>query len=481
MGRDTSLNSQRGFSLVELMAAMLVLVVGMLGVLTMVNGANKRITENRAREAATNLAREVVEGARAVPYPDVTAASLATLLQAQPGLGDESVAAGWNVERRGATYTIQVRSCVMDESSDGVGDHTGSADTYCSDSPSGVTTPADLNPDDYKRISVTVTHAGGQVPTTVKQTAIINNPGSAFAPSVRSLTANGMTPPYRVTSASTAAITFTANITPRATYVPWTVDNVVQGNAAGPTIDNWSFIWPVGPTVPDGVYLIGAKGFNAQDQTGSAKAVSVTLNRYPPQLPASLSAGRNGTVGIEFDWTASTDRDVTAYRVYRMTGSQPAVTDSLVCTKSVSDANPLSCIIGDLGGDHRYYVVAVAPACCNGTGQQESTRPTASETVLVTDNVAPNPPQDVGATRVNGVVNLTWSAPASPAGGEPSDSIAFYRIYRDGQAVADRYGRADGDATSFIDADPAQTAHTYWITAVDTHMRESEPVGGLTL
>lgn len=484
MGRVPHLRSQEGFSLIELMAAALVLVVGMLGTLTLVSGANKRIVENRAREAATNLAREVAEGARAVPYPDVTPASIAEYIMLQPGLADSSSAAGWQVERRDMLFTITVDSCIMDETSDGIGDHTATVGTFCANSPSGATTPADLNPDDYKRVSIDVTRVGSPNPAVVKQTAVVNNPGSAFAPSVRSLTASGYTTPYRVISTPTAGqtMTFNALVTPRAAYVPWTVDNVTQGNASGPSIDNWTFQWPIGPTVPDGVYLIGAKGFNAQDQTGSSKSVSVTLNRYPPKAPVTFAAGRNGAFGTEFEWSGSTDRDVTGYRVYRMLGASPATSDELVCATSATDANPLTCVASTPSGDHRYYVVAVAPTCCGGIGQQESTpRPTSGQTVLVTSNIEPNPPENLTGARVNGVVTLTWDAPIAPEGGEAGDSVAFYRIYRDGLAIANRFGRADPDEFNFVDAEPTVVTHQYWVTAVDSHLRESTPVGGMAL
>lgn len=482
MRRRVLMNDQRGFTLVEVTMAAFLLIVGMLSVLGLVNGANKRITENRAREGATNLAREVAEGARAVSYPDVDASTISTYIQDQPGLADTGAAAGWQVERRGVTYTIEVSTCVMDDDDpqDGVGDHTGLG-TFCSDSPTAVTTPADLNPDDYKRVSVKISYLRKLKTFDVRQTAIINNPGSAFAPTVRTLAPTGLTAPYKVTNPGTTSLNFSALVTPRAKYVQWFVDNVKQGTASG-TNDTWTFTWNFGAGLSDGVYLIGAQGFNAADQSGADKTISVTLNRYAPTRPAAFLAGRNTTVGVEFDWVPSPDRDVSAYRVYRLASltATPSASDQLMCTKPVSDKEPTSCNVSNVSGDQRYYVVAVAPAR-SGSGVEESARPTNAQTVLVTANVAPNPPTGFTASRTDDIVTMTWSMPTAPAGGEAGDSVAFYRIYRDGKQVADRYGRIDPVALIFQDDKTGGLTHKYWITAVDTHLQESSFVGPVEL
>jgi hypothetical protein len=224
----------------------------------------------------------------------------------------------------------------------------------------------------------------------------------------------------------------------------------------------------------DGAYLVGARGFNAQDQSGAGKTISVTLNRYAPTRPPSFAAGRNGSVGLEFDWTPSPDRDVTAYKVYKLVGGTPSTSDTLMCTRSVSDPAPTSCITADVNGTQKYYVVAVAPAR-SGSGSEETDRTTVQLVTVPNGNNAPNPPQNVVASRAEDVTTLSWNAPAAPAGGEAGDSVSFYRVYRDGQVVASRYGRSD--KLSFVDYSTGGTAHSYWVTSVDTHMLESAQVG----
>src|SRR5438067_1912400 len=97
----------RGFTLVEVMVAVALLLVGTLGVITMVTGANAQTAVTKGREGATNLAREITDAARGVDYQsDLTPAAIAPALQAQPALADADPSTpGWQIQRRGITYT----------------------------------------------------------------------------------------------------------------------------------------------------------------------------------------------------------------------------------------------------------------------------------------------------------------------------------------------------------------------------------------
>ena len=234
--------------------------------------------------------------------------------------------------------------------------------------------------------------------------------------------------------------------------------------------------------MPDGVYLISAKGYNSAEQSGNSKAISVKLNRFKPTLPAGLAAGRNGSIGLEFEWSASPDRDITGYRVYRMLGSGPvdrrhADLHHARLRRAADRVHRPGLRLGrppllrrrrraDLLRRHR-------PG-----GERPADR---RADVLVTDNIAPNPPQLLTGVRANGVVTLTWQPPQAPAAGEAGDTLRLYRIYRDGQGIGSRYGRAASDAVSFVDAEPGAGSHKYWVTAVDSHMAESAPAGEVEL
>ena len=66
------MTTERGFTMVEVIVAGLILVVGVLSLVALVDAANGATTSNKQREAATNLAREVIENSGTVSYDDVT-------------------------------------------------------------------------------------------------------------------------------------------------------------------------------------------------------------------------------------------------------------------------------------------------------------------------------------------------------------------------------------------------------------------------
>ena len=114
---------ESGMSIVEVMVAALVLVVGILGVLTMLDTANGATSKNLAREQANTLARDVVERAHQIPYASLaTPTAAATFRQALPD-GPASAAAdgSWTMTRRGTAYTVSIQSCKVDDPSDGSG------------------------------------------------------------------------------------------------------------------------------------------------------------------------------------------------------------------------------------------------------------------------------------------------------------------------------------------------------------------------
>ena len=165
-------------------------------------------------------------------------------------------------ERRGVTYTLTATVCSVDDgtvAADGYGDH-GSGG-FC-DGPSGITDP---NPDDYKRITIDVKWKDGSTTHTARQEAVINNPGSAFAPAIKSLvpsTGSATTNPP-ITNPAVTSVTFTAATTSRPEGVRWSLDNVEVANAtrsvASPLV--WTFVWPTPSSPVDGTYLVSAEAY----------------------------------------------------------------------------------------------------------------------------------------------------------------------------------------------------------------------------
>jgi prepilin-type N-terminal cleavage/methylation domain-containing protein len=469
------LADQSGFTLVEVMVAVLILVAGILGTLSLLDGANAATSRTKTREAATNLARELIESARAVPYPKLTTPEITTAMQDQPGLDDVNGATGWQIRRRNVLFTVTPIACSVDDSTatgDGLGDHTDGY--FCSDSSAQGTT--DSNPDDYKRLSFDVTWMDGSTVRKVRQEAVINNPGAALAPGIRTLT---MTNPTvdPITNPSVSTIAFEATTTSVPVVVRWSVGNVPQGDATGSNF-TWNFTWNIA-SVDDGTYLIGARAFDKFGESGTTRSRTVVLNRFAPRTPAGFVAGRNGAIGVEFEWVPNTEPDVSGYRVYRVTGAAPSAADVVVCSTRTTDRLPTTCRDKDADAapaELHYYVVAVAPAR-GATGDEESPRPTtlAQTGAVSNSNIPPNPPADLTATASgDGTITLTWPNPDSPPAGESDDTVRYYRIYRDGELYADRYDRT-GSATdmTFVDTDPGPGTHTYSVTTVDSQLAES--------
>src|SRR2546430_836768 len=96
---------QAGFTLIEALIAALVLVVGIAAFFNALNISVHAQASTRAREGATNLAREILEDARTIPYAQLAPSNITSELQAMPGLASTSVKT-WTIQRRGFTYTI---------------------------------------------------------------------------------------------------------------------------------------------------------------------------------------------------------------------------------------------------------------------------------------------------------------------------------------------------------------------------------------
>jgi prepilin-type N-terminal cleavage/methylation domain-containing protein len=135
--RQPARRGEDGFTLAEVMVALALLLIGVLALLTMIEGSLSSTGRTVAREQATNLAREIVERSRQVPYASTTttraAAAIAATLPEHPAV----TAGTFSVSRRNVTYNVTVTACSIDSPSDGAG--VGDA-TFC-DAPSSSSGP----------------------------------------------------------------------------------------------------------------------------------------------------------------------------------------------------------------------------------------------------------------------------------------------------------------------------------------------------
>jgi Tfp pilus assembly protein PilV len=515
--RVDALRKEAGFTIIEVLVAGFVLVLGILGVATLVNGANATTGVSQGREGATNLARQVIEAARSVPYTDLDESSAQSeITNSDPSLADVDPATGWQVRTRRRTYTITVlAACSFDDQSDG----TAASDTQ-RPSPPFCTGPAnpldaagqtfrgstDQQPDDYKVFRIRISWNVGTVGFSVSQTSLINNPGSSFAPAISSMTPSVLPPVTSVPAGGNITINAVTSRTARS--VVWAVNGVTVSptQTAGSGI-NWSFTWNVNG-LPDQPYLITAQAFKSDGVAGQPRTLTMVLNLRAPPAPTPLFGGRNvmfppavAPQVIDLDWQPSADTDLKGFSAWLQNGALDTVpgtanngsdtADTRVCPSSGTFVAPnvTACqvpnsLVPPQGATARTFYVLGWDTAPNG-----STRPGSKATLSVgcytpgtgctTFDSPPTTPGTPTATTSGSDVTVTWVASTDP---DTGDSIRYYRIYRTVQSggvcptapgVDDRVATVVG-STSFEDSNVGATS-CYWVTAADSSLAESAP------
>ena len=456
---------QAGFTMVEVMVAASILMIGVLGTLTMLDAVSRSTRTAANRQAAVGLARDVVEAARQLPFRQVTSSTIVSRLQQNSNLRGNGSTTKWQIKRGSATFTMKATVCGVDDPSDGSGSH--AAGGFCPTA--GATGATDANPVDFKLVTATATWSENKGTKSVSEHVLMTS-GGKDRPGVESLTLTSPASPEITTPAITGA-SFRATTTITANALVWSVDGSQQGSAAGDG-RTWNFNWAL-PRV-DGTYEVSAQAYDASGVSGTSRSVTITLNRYAPSAPEDFFAGRNGSV-VEVEWVPTAERDVIGYRVYRQAAGGPV---ELACP--LTDPEASECVDpsppAEVAQGLRYWAVGVDRDPAGAEREGASSPPT---NVNVKRPTPPDAPTNFAVTEdEEGNITLTWTPSASGADG--------YRIYRDGFAVGDRYGFVDTSDPEdlefeFDDPDPGIDPHQYWITAVDSVLQESVLVGPVTL
>ncbi len=506
--------AQDGFTLIEVLVATLVLSIALFALLGVLDVSNRSDRGNRVREMATSLAREAIEDARSLTYSHLTPtgipADLVPMITGDTGTTTTAAGSTLTVTRAGYTFTASFTACALDDPSDGYGNHSSPPDSggsWCPDvAPSGT---ADSEPDDMRRVSVTVSPAGASSTSTVQQTVLIYAPTPA-GPAVSCLTVStcpGVN--QSVTLASTTSLAFNVTTTSPASSIQWLVNGnpppaaqiaVGQSDPYTPPTGTLtsSFTW----TLPqaDGTYTISAVAFDANGHSGTRSSVQVMVNRHQVIAPTTLSAGWNNFVGgVDVQWVPSIDQDVQYYVVFHKvgTGSPVAVpgcthVTGTSCTDmtAASPAAPPTCLSPPQSytASNIYWVVGVDADPVTGLPRQSALASPTQDANLC--DHPPSPPTGLTGSLAAGQLTLNWTAPGAPGDVDPGDSISAWRVYRwpSGSSISKPGSRLQlvgngGGVTSAIDVspDPGGVTQTYCVTAVDTHLNESacsNPVTG---
>ena len=386
-------------------------------------------------------------------------------------------ASPWRIERDNTVFTIQVEVCWLDEPADGLGSR--APGNFCSGSGAGGTD--DGNSIDHKRVTVVASWDNDAGSGSVRQSTLVSARGGIDAPGVDSVQlVSPAAAPITDPMATSASFAVTTN--DDAAAVIWSLDGAQQDTASGAGSD-WTFTWELPPV--DGAYDLSAQAFDSEGLGGEVRSATVVVNRFVPAALENMKAARrdiatggsgssgsgssgSGSSVVEASWSASPERDVIGYRVYRDGGTGPEVACDFTTATTCVDANAPA----RTGAVLDYWVVAIDK---DAQDQQREGAPSTRVDVNA-PNSPPNPPINLALSKDAAGNNvLQWTPPAVPdPDGDPIDS---YIIYRDGTAIGNRYDQFDGTQTTATDYAPNGVAHDYWVTAVDSRFAESSPLG----
>lgn len=347
--------SERGFTIVEVLVASVILLVGIMGTLTLVQMAGGAANRAKTREGATNIAREVLEDARGVGYAQIGQSSwlTPTLASFSGRTGAITAPNGFTAQtvvgRRGASYTVATRWCSVDDPRDANGVHASST-TWCSDSTA--TGTADSQPQDLKRVTVDVTWATrGVTQPTIEQVATFASSGASVGPQVTALAMQTPTPnppaaPVITANPPSGNATFLATA-PGSSDLKFSVNGVEQTSGVVNNGDGtYTFTWPVSSLL-DATYQIGAAAVDALGTRGAYRSLPVKLARTAPVAPANVAGGYNylwvsgsRNTAVELAWDANPEGSVTGYEVLR--GATSVCGSSTTSAISCVDLNPPS-------------------------------------------------------------------------------------------------------------------------------------------
>jgi hypothetical protein len=485
-----------GFTLFETLIAAVVLVIGLTSLFGLLNTSLKASSATRSREGATNLAREILEDARTIPYGQISPPDIVKELQEMHGLANESGGATWQISRRGTTYTITASECAIDDPKNGWGKHingfgenpfckdAGEKEWVASEAAEGKT--EDQQPENLKRITVDVTWAATGRSPDVHEVSTLSAAGEAPG-----LTAGNLhleapsagvgepTKPVITEQPISNVLTFAVSAPSATTAMRWSLEGIAQTPAPVKKAETttWNFSWSIPyPGVSDGTYQVSVQAIDATGVVGPPVSISVTLIRGKPAAPAELRGALNEVYveGVkkmvaELQWRANSERNVIGYRVYNPKKELvcPKLEATLSTATSCIDFNPPLPSTSSLT-----YSAFALYRDANGVVQKgaEATVAVAGEPL-----VKPSVPAKLELTKnPDGSVTLTWPA----ATGSPAAS--FYRIYRGSTNYTSRYDVATGTGTVTYNDTDAEVTHSYWVTAVTANLTESEFVGPVT-
>jgi prepilin-type N-terminal cleavage/methylation domain-containing protein len=521
---------ESGFTLVEILVAITILLVGVLGVTTMIAVSDRTTVINNSRQGATAVVRRALETSRSLSFRSIKSATLANGIQtASPDLATTQ-AGTWTVARDGYVYTLDATVCRVDDDSDGYGAHDSADPLFCSDNTT--TGTADSQPGDYKRVTVTATWTVKGQTRTMKQVTLVPPGGVGDAPAAidvhpTSPSAGAGQPLLVTTRPSPTSVVFSVTTTNNPGYLSWLIDGTTAGTCP-PNVTScsgsgnaWNFTWSIGtPTIDtvsgspnqnkcvapttstgyvfDGTYQVGAQPLDPNGLAGTAASTPVTINRCAPIPPPNFNATeRDKALPIaDVEWDDNPEGDIVGYKVFRGT----TITNGTpVCPPNASDPptpEMHSCIdtAPPAYNKNSAFYYGVYAYDQDPTGAVRGGALSYVE-VNMGQNKAPKAPANLAASASGGNVTVSWTIPSSPLDPDAGDTIESFRVYRRAAGATGPWSYTDrlppdvaydsmtgfcngsttpGASCSFTDKNTGALAHQYMVTSVDSHLRESD-------
>lgn len=515
--------NEDGFTLVEILVAITILLIGVLGVTTMIGVSDKTTVINNSRQGATGVVRRALETSRSLSFRSIKSATLVSSIQtASPDLATTQ-GGTWKVNRDGYLYTLDATVCRVDDDSDGYGVHDTADPLFCSDNTT--TGTADAQAGDYKRVTVTASWTANGQAKTMKQVTLVPPGGVGDAPAATDVhptnpTATAGQPLLISTRPNPSQIVFSATTTNSPGYMSMLIDGTPAQTCPTNTTtctgsgNAWSFTWNIGtPTLDtvssspnynkcispttssgyvfDGTYQVGAQPLDSNGLAGTAASTPVTINRCAAIPPPNFNAtGRNGNQGpVDIEWDDNPEGDLVGYKVY---GGTSLASLSPICP-ATAGAAPIpdvhSCVdmapVSYNKNQPFYYGVYAYDQDTTGAVRQGGF----SYRDVDDGDKAPSRPGSLAAAASGGNVTVTWTIPS-----DQDDFVESFRVYRRAAGtpnatawdIPDRLPEgydsatafcsnqtAIGSTCSFTDTSTGGVAHQYMVTAVDSKLRES--------
>ncbi len=206
--------------------------------------------------------------------------------------------------------------------------------------------------------------------------------------------------------------------------------------------------------------------FRALDALDNVSAKITAANRFqvyqgdlpPAGVPIGFAAKAQPGGKVRLTWSAVPE--ATAYQVYRQGPGDSALTAlSRATGAELLDATPVD-------GAYRYSVASVRQS-----NSQESLSAQSAAVDVTTSSQAPGSPQNLVLELIGQGIRARWQV---PAGG----NVATYNVYRStGTQINTIEGltplRTGIKDTTFVDASPSTSGHSYVVTALDVAANES--------